>query len=148
MFRSYFFKRLKQYLELAPSAPGINHLQYIANFLSTSCTTLQIPLKTAHTHTNTHNPNKKRTRKKKKKTPTPRIVLQISRSPLFIQKNKFQDHYWQNISVQEHHTLLYFWREGVFNEGPAKGMDKLVSRNFSDNKPPITVPYLHQNFLS
>ena len=147
MFRSYFFKCLKQYLELAPSSPGINHLQYIVNFLSTiqhHAQHFNFPLKPhthTHTHTNTHKPQQK-------KTPTPRIVLQISRSPLFIQKNKFHDHYWQDISVQEHHTLLYFWREGVFNEGPAKGMDKLVSRNFSDNKPPITVPYLHQNFLS
>lgn len=31
----------------------------------------------------------------------------------------------------------------MFNGGPAKGMAKLVSRNFSDNRPPITVPYLH-----
>jgi hypothetical protein len=40
-------------------------------------------------------------------------------------------------------TLLYFCKEGVFNGGAEKGMDKLVSRNFSDNSPPITVPYLH-----
>lgn len=40
-------------------------------------------------------------------------------------------------------TLLYFCRDGVFRGGPAKGMLMLVSRNFSDNRPPITVPYLH-----
>jgi hypothetical protein len=31
----------------------------------------------------------------------------------------------------------------VFIAGPAKGMFMLASRNFSDNRPPITVPYLH-----
>lgn len=33
----------------------------------------------------------------------------------------------------------------MFKEGPAKGMDTLVSRNFSDRRPPITVPYLPFN---
>lgn len=49
----------------------------------------------------------------------------------------------QYTSVEGMHTRLYFWSEGVFKGGPANGIDKLVSKNLSDNKPPITVPYLH-----
>jgi hypothetical protein len=45
-------------------------------------------------------------------------------------------------------TLLYFCKDGVFRGGPAKGIDTLVSRNFSDRRPPITVPYLHQGITS
>lgn len=31
----------------------------------------------------------------------------------------------------------------MLSGGPAKGIDRLVSKNLSDNSPPITVPYLH-----
>jgi hypothetical protein len=44
-------------------------------------------------------------------------------------------------------TLLYFCKDGVFRGGPAKGIDTLVSRNFSDRRPPITVPYLHPGLM-
>ena len=44
-------------------------------------------------------------------------------------------------------TLLYFCKDGVFRGGPAKGLDTFVSRNFSDKRPPITVPYLHQGIV-
>jgi hypothetical protein len=44
-------------------------------------------------------------------------------------------------------TLLYFCKDGVFRGGPAKGIDTLVSRNFSDRRPPITVPYLHPELM-